>query len=69
MTPARAPLDFAALMCPVALALLGEPNARLSNARELRYGRHGSLAMHVGGPHAGTWRDAAMPGRDPVLNT
>ena len=49
--------DFAALMLDVAHALLGEPNARLSNARELRYGTHGSLAVHVGGPHAGTWRD------------
>ena len=50
-------IDFAALMPDVARALLGEPNARLSTARELRYGRHGSLAVHVGGPHAGTWRD------------
>ena len=50
-------IDFAALMPDVARALLGEPNARLSTARELRYGTHGSLAVHVGGPHAGTWRD------------
>ena len=55
--PARPAFDFAALMRPVALALLGEPNARLSTARELRYGRHGSLAVHVGGEYAGTWRD------------
>ena len=26
-------------------------------ARELRYGTHGSLAVHVGGERAGTWRD------------
>ena len=57
MTPARDPIDFAALMPDVARALLGEPNARLSTARELRYGRHGSLAVHVGGEYAGTWRD------------
>ena len=57
MTPARPAIDFAALMPDVARALLGEPNARLSTARELRYGTHGSLAVHVGGPHAGTWRD------------
>ena len=57
MTLARPAIDFAAIMPDVARALLGEPNARLSNARELRYGTHGSLAVHVGGPHAGTWRD------------
>ena len=44
-------------MRPVALALLGEPNRRLSTARELRYGTHGSLAVHVGGKYSGTWRD------------
>ena len=53
----NAPIDFAALMPDVARALLGEPNARLSNAHELRYGTHGSLAVHVGGEHSGTWRD------------
>ena len=57
MNAARVPIDFAALMRPVAEALLGEPNARLSNARELRYGTHGSLAVHVGGEHSGTFRD------------
>ena len=51
---ARAPIDFAALMPDVARALLGEPNARLSTARELRYGTHGSLAVHVGGEYSGT---------------
>ena len=50
-------IDFAAIMPAVARALLGEPNPRLSTARELRYGTHGSLAVHVDGPHAGTWRD------------
>ena len=53
----NAPIDFAARMPDVARALLGEPNARLSTARELRYGTHGSLAVHVGGEHSGTWRD------------
>ena len=57
MNAARVPIDFAALMRPVAEALLGEPNARLSNARELRYGTHGSLAVHVDGEYSGTWRD------------
>ena len=53
----NAPIDWPALMPDVARALLGEPNARLSTARELRYGTHGSLAVHVGGERAGTWRD------------
>ena len=44
-------------MPDVARALLGEPNPRLSTAREHRYGTHGSLAVHVGGEYAGTWRD------------
>ena len=44
-------------MPDVARALLGEPNARLSTARELRYGTHGSLAVHVGGEYSGTWHD------------
>ena len=50
-------IDFAALMPDVARALLGEPNRRLSTARELRYGARGSLAVHVGGERAGTWYD------------
>ena len=50
-------IDFAAIMPDVARVLLGEPNPRLSTVRELRYGTHGSLAVHVVGPHAGTWRD------------
>jgi hypothetical protein len=40
-----------------ARALLGEPNARLSTRDELRFGSNGSLAVHVRGDHAGTWRD------------
>ena len=50
-------IDFAALMPDVARVLLGDPNARLSNPHEWRYRTHGSLAVHVGGPHAGTFRD------------
>lgn len=53
----RPAIDWPALMPDVARALLGEPNPRLSTARELRYGAHGSLAVHVGDPHAGTFRD------------
>ena len=38
-------VDWAALLDPVARALLGEPNSRLSRPQSgvLRYGRHGSL--------------------------
>ena len=53
----NAPIDFAALMPDVARALLGEPNARLSTAREWRYRTHGSLAVHVDGEYSGTFRD------------
>ena len=53
----NAPIDFAALMRPVAEALLGEPNARLSTVREWRYRTHGSLVVHVDGEYSGTFRD------------
>jgi putative DNA primase/helicase len=46
--------DFVELMEPAAVALLGEPNPRLSNARELRWGRHGSFAVDL---NRGTWFD------------
>ena len=49
-------LDWAALMEPVALALLGDP-ARRPASGEWRYRRKGSLAVNVGGPRRGTWRD------------
>ena len=54
MTPGRVPLDFAALARPVAVALLGDPNPRMSTAAELRYGRKGSLAMRL---DSGQWFD------------
>ena len=47
--------DWPDLLEPVARELLGEPTSR--TASEWRYGRKGSLAVHVGGPHKGTWRD------------
>ena len=46
--------DFAAIMEPAAVALLGEPNPRLSNAHELRWNRHGSFAVDL---NRGTWFD------------
>lgn len=41
------PINFAALMAPVAKRLLGEPNARLSRPpQDLRYGTHGSMSVN-----------------------
>ena len=40
-------IDFAALMQPVALRLLGEPNSRLSKPpADIRYGTHGSVSIN-----------------------
>ena len=47
-------IDWPALMEPVALTLLGEPNPRMSTAAELRYGRKGSLAVRL---DSGQWFD------------
>ena len=55
--PAIERIDFAGVMRPVALALLGKPNARLSTVREWRYRTHGSLVVHVDGEYSGTFRD------------
>jgi putative DNA primase/helicase len=41
----------------VAVALLGEPNRAMSSRRELRFGKHGSMAVVVAGPKGGLWRD------------
>ena len=57
MTGPVAVTDWVAVMGDVAVALLGEPNAALSSERELRYGRRGSLAVHIAGPYAGQFRD------------
>jgi hypothetical protein len=53
LAPIRAALsagmnDFARYLC-------GEPNRRMSNRRELRFGRKGSLAVVIAGPKAGSW--------------
>lgn len=49
------PIDFAALMEPVALKLLGEPNTRLSTPpRVIRFGTRGSLAVDT---EEGKWFD------------
>jgi hypothetical protein len=48
-------IDFAALMEPVALKLLGEPNMKLSNLpRDVRFGSRGSLAVNF---EDGKWFD------------
>ena len=39
---------------PLARRLLGEPNMRLSNGRELRFGSHGSLSVDL---NKGVWHD------------
>jgi Toprim domain len=41
----------------VAMVLLGEPNRPLSNRRELRFRRKGSLAVVIEGPKSGRWYD------------
>ena len=49
--------DFAALLPDVARRLFGEPPRIEASGATWRYRTHGSLAVHVGGAHAGTWRD------------
>jgi putative DNA primase/helicase len=55
MMPLRAVLTARA--AEFAVILLGEPNRAMSSKRELRFGRHGSLSVIVGGPKAGMWHD------------
>jgi hypothetical protein len=50
-------VNFASLMQPVALALLGEPNSALSSGSGLRFESRGSLAVIVSGRKAGCWRN------------
>lgn len=50
-------LALAAAAADIAQALLGPPNRSMSSRRELRFGRHGSLAVVIAGPKAGLWRD------------
>lgn len=48
-------IDYARLMEPVALKLLGKPNARLSKPpRDVRFGSHGSMAVDF---ENGKWFD------------
>lgn len=43
----------------IARDLLGYPNKKLSNRRELRYKDHGRLVVRISGEKAGTWYDFA----------
>ncbi len=47
-------LGLDSLMGPVALHLLGKPNAVMSKSNELRFGTHGSLAVDL---NKGVWHD------------
>lgn len=47
-------IDFSAIVKPVLLQILGEPNKELSTAKELRFGRKGSLSVD---PVKGIWSD------------
>ena len=46
--------NFSDIMEPVARALLGEPNRKLSNAREVRWGSRGSFCVDL---QKGVWSD------------
>jgi hypothetical protein len=52
-------IDFSSRIGDIARHLLGEPNARLSNPRTLRFGRKGALAVYTDGNRRGFWRDFA----------
>lgn len=51
------PINYAALMEPVARHLCGEPNHRMSSKAQLRFGTNGSLAVEISGDKAGTFYD------------
>ena len=51
------PPDWKAITEAVARQLKGEPNARLSNRRELRWGRRGSFQLNTDGAAEGRWKD------------
>lgn len=48
---------LSASMGDLARYLLGEPNRRMSNRRELRFGRNGSLSVEIAGKKVGSWFD------------
>ena len=50
-------LDWNAITEAAARSLKGEPNTRLSNRSELRWGTRGSFMLAIGGKDIGRWRD------------
>jgi putative DNA primase/helicase len=52
----------------VARSLLGEPNAKQSNRRELRYGTHGSFRVILAGRKRGRWNDFESGERGDLLD-
>ena len=60
--------DWNAITEATARQLKGEPNARLSNRRELRWGSHGSFKLTIEGQDIGSWYDweAREGGRGPI---
>lgn len=57
MSETRTETDWPRLLPEVARRLLGDPPRTQRSGDTWRYGTHGSLAVHVGGDRAGTWRD------------
>lgn len=49
--------DIAGHMADIARLVLGPPNARLSTAAQLRFGKQGSVAVEIAGADAGAWFD------------
>jgi putative DNA primase/helicase len=49
--------ELCAHAADIVRSFLGEPNRRLSNTRQLRWGSHGSFALNVQGHKAGLWFD------------
>jgi hypothetical protein len=47
MSSSTSPIDFATLMAPVCLALLGEPQEKHRGGMQWRYGTHGSLRVEI----------------------
>lgn len=58
-------LDYKGLIGNVARDLMGEPNAKLSSARELRFGTHGSLSVDL---EKDTWFDHELQEGGGVLD-
>lgn len=60
----RANADAGRMAC----ALLGPPNKLLSNARELRFGLKGKVAVKISGPWCGHWADWSTSDRGDMLD-